>query len=193
MIRNGKTRQCRTRAGDYTINKLYISPMKTRFTLLLLLAGSLSATAQVLTPEPTVVKIAVVQDPHPLVLVDSRQTTINDLIVAPEQIASVEVFKDQQAVRLFGSKAKAGAVIIKLKGDKPLARVQEVYNHFRVPQEQHKLKLAVNDQLVADKDLLLADLQLIEKVELKTQDVTAVNRFSFDEGAPYLNIVTVKQ
>lgn len=167
--------------------------MKTRFTLLLLLAGSLSTTAQVLPTEPTVVKHAAVHDTQPLVLVNSLQTTTSGLLVAPEQIASVEVFKDQQAVKLYGSKAKAGVVVIKLKEEKQLARVQEVYDYFQVPQEQQKLKLAVNDQLVSDKALLLADLQHIEKVELKTQDVTAVNRFSFDEDAPYLNIVTVKQ
>lgn len=172
--------------------------MKTTYILLLLLlkVGSLSLSAQVLPespkarPEPVPLHL---QKSDPFVMINSQETAMGAFIVAPEQIATVEVLKEQEAVMRFGDKAKEGAIIIKLKQDVPFARVQAVYDFFQIPQDQQQLKLTINDQLITNKELLLADMQLIEKLELKTQDVTATSRFSFDEDTPYLNIVTVQQ
>ncbi|MFD2514614.1 hypothetical protein ACFSRY_12125 [Pontibacter locisalis] len=172
--------------------------MKACFTLLLLLvAGSnIIANAQVLPEHPNAKPAPIQKDLHvvkPYVTINAQETAMGAFIVEPDQIASVEVIKEQDAVKQFGDKAREGAVIIRLRESVSLVRVQEVYDFFQVSPDHQQLKLTINDQLVSDKEKLLADLQQIEKLELKKQDVTAVKRNSFDEEAPYLNIVTVKQ
>ncbi|WP_439880283.1 hypothetical protein ACSX1A_14095 [Pontibacter sp. MBLB2868] len=171
--------------------------MKTKLALfLLLLTGSFGADAQVLSGSPKdlpATTTASVQTARPLVLINDTETAMGAFILKPEQIASVNVYKEESALAKFGNKAKQGAVVINLKKGLVLAGLEDIYRHFQVPQDQRQLQIAINDTLVPDKKLLLADIKLIDKIELKTQDVTAVNRISFNEDQPYINIVTSVQ
>ncbi|WP_276499011.1 hypothetical protein [Pontibacter litorisediminis] len=156
---------------------------------LFVLSLSIHAQAQVFEP---VAKegLIVIEKPQPLVLVNEQQTTTSALILNPNDIKNVEVVKGTQALERFGEKATDGAVLIDLKQDLPLARVEEVYKAFSVPHEQQQLTIAINGNHVKDPALLLADLCQIEQVELADFE-TAPSRWSYD--AQYLNIVTKPQ
>lgn len=146
------------------------------------------AQEQQLMPAKTTYQ-ASISMPQPFLLVGDEETASNALILNPDHIKSINVYKGPEATARFGSKAKDGAVVMTLKKDVSLARLAQVCAAFNVPEQQQNLPVAIDDKLVS-KSKLLADLEEIDKVEVKKQDVTAPARFSFDEDAPYLNIVT---
>ena len=98
--------------------------------------------------------------------------------------------KAQKLTARYGNKAKDGAIVMAVKQDISLARIAQVYAAFNVPAQQQTLPVAIDDKMVGNPQLLLANIKEIVKLEVKKQDVTAATRFSFDEDALYLNIVT---
>ncbi|WP_266202958.1 hypothetical protein [Pontibacter kalidii] len=126
--------------------------------------------------------------PQPLVLVNKQETAASAVILNPGDIENVEVVKGRQALERFGEKATDGAVIISLKQELLLVRLEEVYSAFDVPKQQQKLTVAINGKHVKDPALLLADLRQIEKVAVTEFEVTTPTRWSSDEQ--YLNIIT---
>ncbi|WP_347158342.1 hypothetical protein [Pontibacter chitinilyticus] len=163
--------------------------MKTHFLAALFCILAPGAEAQQLMPA-TVTMQASLQLPQPYLLINSQETAMSAFVLNPDHIQSIEVFKGPAAVDKYGDKAKAGAVVMTLKEDVKLARLEQVYAAFNVPEQQRSLKLAIDDKPVSDPELLLANLPDIARVEVKQQDLTAPARFSFDPDAPYLNIVT---
>ncbi|MBF9251984.1 hypothetical protein I2I11_01630 [Pontibacter sp. 172403-2] len=165
--------------------------MKAYLAAMLLSFICLTAQAQQQKLMPAqVTKQGSISLPQPLVLVGDEKTAMGALILDPNLIESINVYKGAEATAKFGDKAKDGAVLIALKNNMQLARMEQVYTAFKVPAQQQNLPVAINDKLVGNPELLLANLEEIRKVEVKKQDVTAPARFSFDEDALYLNIVT---
>lgn len=123
-------------------------------------------------------------------LAGDAETVKSALILDPQHIQSINVYKGTEAIDKFGSKAKDGAIVIALKSDVALVRLAQVFAAFKVPAQQQNLPVAIDDKLVDKPELLLANLEEIDKVEVKKQDVSAPVRFSFDEDALYLNIIT---
>ncbi|WP_242916265.1 hypothetical protein [Pontibacter liquoris] len=153
---------------------------------------ALAAQAQQLMPA-TITKQVSITQPRPYLLVGSEEGAMNALVLHPDHIQRMDVLKGPVAIAKYGDKAKAGAVVMTLKNDTKLARLQEVYAAFKVPAQQQNLKIAIDDKLVSKPELLLAYLPDIARVEVKQQDVTAPARFSFDPDEPYLNIVTLQR
>ncbi|PRY13714.1 hypothetical protein CLV24_10584 [Pontibacter ummariensis] len=131
-----------------------------------------------------------VSSPSPLMLIEGQETASNAIILDRNSIESIRVYKGEDAVSQFGEKGKDGVIILSLKEEVPLVRLEQVYMHFKVSPKQQRLKVAVDDRLVANPELVLADLRKIEKVEVKQQAVTAPARWSFVPDEHYLNIVT---
>ena len=161
----------------------------------LLLVCCLSTKAQGTEPQffPPAsqnVLITYKKDARPLVVIGSQQTTMDALILDPDIIQRMHVYKGEEAVEKFGDKGKEGVVVMKLKEAVPLARLPEIYERFNVTEQAKKLTVAIDGKHVPNPELLLADLQRIKKVEVKLYDVTAPSRWTFDEE--YLNIATVQ-
>jgi hypothetical protein len=51
----------------------------------------------------------------PLVFVDSFRTTINHLVINPDQIKSIDIFKDSTSISKFGEEGKYGTILIPSK------------------------------------------------------------------------------
>lgn len=132
----------------------------------------------------------VTQLPPPLLLVNGQESTPNALVLAPDHIASVKVIKGAEATERFGKKGANGTILLELKKELPLARIQEVYSAFQVPQKQQKLTVAIDGKHVPQPELLLADLRQIERVEIADFEMN-MSRWSFEEQ--YLNIITKPQ
>jgi len=165
--------------------------MRTYLTIVLLFVTCLATQAQELQLMPAkTAKQASINMPQPYMLAGDAETVKGALILDPQHIQSINVYKGSQATDKFGSKAKDGAIVIALKSNVALVRLAQVYTAFKIPAQQQDLPVAINDKLVGKPELLLANLEEINKVEVKKQDVSAPVRFSFDEDAPYLNIVT---
>lgn len=157
---------------------------------ILALASALAVQAQQFEPIKKTA-LLVEEKPQPLVLVNNQETMLSALILNDNDVKSLNVLKGNEAVERFGQKAADGAILMNLKQDLPLVRLEEVSRAFKVPAQQQKLTLAINGKHVKDPTLLLADLRQIEKVEVTDFDVTSPSRWSFDEK--YLNIVTKPQ
>ena len=157
---------------------------------LLALASALAVQAQQFEPIKKTA-LLVEEKPQPLVLVNNQETMLSAIILNDNDVKSLNVLKGNEAVERFGQKAADGAILMNLKQDLPLVRLEEVYKAFKIPAQQQKLTLAINGKHVKDPTLLLADLRQIEKVEVTDFDVTSPSRWSFEEQ--YLNIVTKPQ
>ncbi len=157
---------------------------------LLALASALAVQAQQFEPIKKTA-LLVEEKPQPLVLVNNQETILGALILNDNDVKSLNVLKGNEAVERFGQKAADGAILMNLKQQLPLVRLEEGYKAFKIPAQQQKLTLAINGKHVKDPALLLADLRQIEKVEVTDFDVTSPSRWSFDEQ--YLNIVTKLQ
>ncbi|WP_299703158.1 hypothetical protein [uncultured Pontibacter sp.] len=162
----------------------------------LLLAGcSLSASAQQELIHPKERQHDVVmQEPQPYIQINGQQINKTTLaLLSPDNIASIEVLKDANATTKFGEKAKDGAILIKTNPATKLAKLQDIYTHFGIPAAQQQLQVVINNQLVKDTGLILANLDQIEKVEVVKQEITAPVRWSLNEDEEFLHIIAKPQ
>ena len=65
--------------------------------------------------------VTVYKGSEPLYLIDGKETTLSGNEIDPDQIESVEIFKDSSAVKFFGVKGKNGVVNITTKRNQPAA------------------------------------------------------------------------
>ncbi|AKD02250.1 hypothetical protein POKO110462_07550 [Pontibacter korlensis] len=125
-----------------------------------------------------------------LVLVNEQEASPNAIILNPNDIESINVLKGSEVPEQLADKGKHGVIMMELKQELPLARLEEVYKAFNISKEEQNLTLAINGTHVKDTSLLLADLRQIEKVEVADFD-TSRSQWSFKEQ--YLNIITKPQ
>ncbi|GAB3536967.1 hypothetical protein GCM10027443_28660 [Pontibacter brevis] len=160
----------------------------------LLLACSFHTQAQEADPQffpPTTQYVQITdKEARPLVIVDSQETRHDALILDPNKIQRVDVYKGEKTVDKFGAKGKEGVVLVSLKEEVALSRLPEIFDRFDISKQARKLTVAIDGKHVSEPELLLADLRQIKKVEVKPFDVTAPSRWTFEEE--YLNIVTVQ-
>jgi uncharacterized transporter YbjL len=130
---------------------------------------------------------------QPYIEVDGKQVAQASLpLIAAKHIESTEVLKDKKATDRFGDKAKDGAIIMKTKPAE-WATIQDIYTQFGIPDAQQNMKVVINNQLVKDTSLILANLEQIEKVEVKKQDITAPVRWSMNDYEEFLYIISKPQ
>lgn len=169
--------------------------MKTLIFSLLLTTCCLQAFAQQELIHPKEQQKGVlVQRTYPYIQIDGRQIAQQSLaLLAPENIESIDVYKDENATAKFGDKAKDGAIVIKAKTSIKLATIQDIYTKYSIPVAQQSLKVVINNQLVKDPNLILANLKQIEKVEIMQQDIFAPVRWSLDDEEEFLHITAKPQ
>ncbi|WP_299987346.1 hypothetical protein [uncultured Pontibacter sp.] len=169
--------------------------MKKLIFSLLFAACSLQAFAQqeLIHPKEQQ-KQGIVQQPQPYIEVDGKQVAQASLVlIAARHIESAEVLKDEKATEKFGDKAKDGAVLLKTDPTAKWVTIQDIYTHYRIPATQQNLRVIINNQLVKDTSLILANLEQIEKVEVKKQDIIAPVRWSLNDEEEFLHITSKPQ
>jgi hypothetical protein len=144
-----------------------------------------------LSREPFIVEIK-----QPLLFIGSLETSYNALIMDEENLRILRAFPDSTALDYFGEKGKDGVVIAELKANIALFRIEETLDHFKVPDINRNLKILIDKRLV-HRDLFLADIKRIEKIELfeVTQQDILLSPFynTWTLGEKYLNIVTKEE
>lgn len=162
----------------------------------LLLAGcSLQASAQqeLIHPKEQQ-KQGMVSKPQPYIQINGQQIAQPSLaLIKADNIESVNVLKDENATGKFGDKAKDGAILIKAMSTEAFSTMQDIYTHYRIPAAQQSLKVVINNKLVKDTSLILANLEQIEKVEVVKQDITAPVRWSLNDEEEFLHIIAKPQ
>lgn len=139
-------------------------------------------------------KQGIVQQPQPYIEVDGKQVAQASLVlITARHIESAEVLKDEKAIEKFGDKAKDGAILLKTDPKAKWVTIQDIYTHYRIPATQQYLRVIINNQLVKDTSLILANLEQIEKVEVKKQDITAPVRWSLNDEEEFLYITSKPQ
>ncbi|RDC61866.1 hypothetical protein AHMF7616_00455 [Adhaeribacter pallidiroseus] len=76
-----------------------------------------------------------------------------------------------------------------LKSKTNLWRLPTVLDYFKISTRDRSLKVLV-DQALIHAQLFLADVTLIERIEVTKQEAFAPYRYSFNPDERYLNIVT---
>ncbi|PVY38522.1 hypothetical protein [Pontibacter virosus] len=162
----------------------------------LILAGcSLQAFAQqeLIHPKEQQ-KQGMVPLPQPYIQINGQQIAQPSLaLIKADNIESIDVLKDENATGKFGDKAKGGAILIKAKYTAEFSTMQDIYTLYRIPAAQQTLKVVINNKLVKDTNLILANLEQIEKVEVKKQDITAPVRWSLNDEEEFLHIIPKPQ
>ncbi|RNI23497.1 hypothetical protein EFB08_18350 [Rufibacter latericius] len=129
---------------------------------------------------------------EPLLLLGSQETDYTSLVVDPKEIIVVQTYKDSAMLAEMGHKARNGVLLIRLKNQKTLLKLEDVLDYFEVPPTQRQLRVLVNKQPV-NPEHFLADIKRITKVEVITLDKISPSRISWDENEQFLNIVTIQQ
>jgi TonB-dependent SusC/RagA subfamily outer membrane receptor len=105
---------------------------------------------------------------QPLIIVDSIESDFYNMKIKPERIESIDVLKDSASVASYGEKAKYGVVIIRIKKGTEAVRYPALLSQYNIPEQNHKLKLAIDNILVKDANKLVIDRNDIQKVEVIT-------------------------
>lgn len=126
----------------------------------------------------------------PLFIVDSLETSFEALVLRKDKLELLELYSGTEVPEAFREKAEHGLMVAKTVDNTILHRLEEIMELFEVPEESRGLRVLVNKRLV-DAALLLADAELIEKVEITKLDLVQDQvSWSVDPDEEYINIVT---
>jgi TonB-dependent SusC/RagA subfamily outer membrane receptor len=155
--------------------------MKHLFCILLLIVTVSSAKAQLNSATNSNQQIYVV--------VDSFRTDLKLFIIKPDKIESIDVFKGEQAISKYGSKAADGAVIIKTKTGVKLLRLNDILTKYNVAAADRTLRVCINNTIIKNTGLLV-----IEESELIAVEITTghnwINAEEANSHERFINIKT---
>jgi hypothetical protein len=122
---------------------------------------------------------------QPYMLVDDIEVLdLKLLVISPDKIESITVFKDSNAIRMYGDKAIAGAVILKTKPNTKFLRITDLLEMYNISPVDKKLRICINKTLVSRPDLILIEASEISGVEITTdrkwihaEDANSTERF----------------
>jgi hypothetical protein len=127
---------------------------------------------------------------QPYILVDTFRVDIKLLVISPDNIETVDVLKDSNAVKMYGDKATYGAVIIKTKPNAKLLRANDILNNYNISQADKNLRICINKTIITRPELLL-----IEQSEILGVEITMDEHWIYPEDANsterFINIKTV--
>ena len=124
----------------------------------------------------------------PLVFVDTFRTTMKHLVINPDQIKSINIFKDSAAISKFGEAGKNGTIVIYPKDNTTFLRVDKILNEYNISNEEKKLRICINKTLMENPQLILIEKSEIERVEITT-DRHWTKIEDANSGEKFINIV----
>jgi hypothetical protein len=154
-------------------------------TILITQFNSANAQSKVVLDGPTRINTA----GPPLVLVDTLRTDLEHLIISPEKIEAIHIYKDSVAISKFGDAGKFGVVLIHPKADTKFLRMGKILDNSTLPIEDKKLRICINKNLVQDPQLILIENSEIESVEVTTERHW-INSEDTHPGERFINITT---
>ena len=130
---------------------------------------------------------------QPYMLVDAIEVAdLKLLFINPDKIESINIFKDSNAIKLYGDKAIAGAIILKTKPDTKLLRITDILELFKIPRVDKKLRICINKTVVSRPDLILIEASEILEVEITTE-VNWIHPEDANSTERFINITIPKR
>lgn len=125
----------------------------------------------------------------PVVFVDTFRTDMNHLVLNPQKIESINIFKNSEATLKFGDLGKGGAILIHPKAHTTFLRVEKIVDDYNLSDENKKLRICINKILMRNPQLILIEKSEIENVEVTT-DRFWINVEDANSGEKFINIIT---
>ena len=126
---------------------------------------------------------------NPLVFVDSFKTDMSYLVLDPNKIESINIFKDSSSISKYGVEAKDGVIIIQPKKNVQFLRIDRILDNNKVNAEDRKLRICINNNLMKETKLILIESSEIEGVQITT-DRHWINREDANSCERFINIIT---
>ncbi len=133
-----------------------------------------------------------VADKQPYFQVDTFTVDLKLLVLNPDKIEIINVFKDNTAVAAYGEKAKHSAVIIKTKPNTKLLRVGDILDKYIISQADRNLRVCINKTVINRAELILIESSEILGVEITT-DRYWINPEDANSRENFINIKTTSR
>ena len=125
----------------------------------------------------------------PLIFIDTFRTDMKHFVLDPGKIQSINIFKDSSLVSKFGDAGKNGVIMIYPKPNTTFLRVDKILAEYKLPDEDRRLRICVNNNLMSCPQLILIERSEIERVEV-TMNRHWINTEDANSGERFINIVT---
>ncbi len=126
---------------------------------------------------------------QPLVFVDSFQTDLNYLVLSPDKIESMNVYKDAAAIAKYGEVGKNGVIIIQPKQDVVFFNLKTILDNHNIKGQSRNFKICINQRLVHNPRLILIEQSELDNMEIILENKLQ-NQFGSGSVEKYINIVT---
>ena len=107
-----------------------------------------------------------IKENAPLVIANGIKTYLYASALNVNNIQSINVFKGEKAINLFGEKAKNGALEITFKPETQLLNLQSFYLEYKISKENQSLPIVLNKHFIDEKEYLLLDKSAIFSVKI---------------------------
>ena len=107
-----------------------------------------------------------IKENAPLVIANGNKTYLYASVLNVNNIQSINVFKGEKAINLFGEKAKNGALEMTFKHETQLLNLQSFYLEYKISKENQSLPIVLNKHFVDKKEYLLLDKSAIISVKI---------------------------
>jgi len=107
-----------------------------------------------------------IKENAPLVIANGNKTYLYASALNVNNIQSINLFKGEKAINLFGKKAKNGALEMTFKPETQLLNLQSFYLEYKISKENQSLPIVLNKHFVDEKEYLLLDKSAIFSVKI---------------------------
>ena len=107
-----------------------------------------------------------IKENAPLVIANGNKTYLYASALNVNNIQSINVFKGEKAINLFGEKAKNGALEMTFKPETQLLNLQSFYLEYKISKENQSLPIVLKKHFVDEKEYLLLDKSAIISVKI---------------------------
>jgi len=107
-----------------------------------------------------------IKENAPLVIANGNKTYLYASALNVNNIQSINVFKGEKAINLFGEKAKNGVLEMTFKPETQLLNLQSFYTEYKISKIDQLLPIVLNKHFVDEKEYLLLDKSAITSVKI---------------------------
>ena len=101
-----------------------------------------------------------------LVVLGDKFSLLSFFKVNPNHIKSANILKAENAMPIYGEKAKNGALEITLKDGVRILNFDEIFSKYNISRQDQNLPLVVNRSFVKEKEKWLIDESVITSVKI---------------------------
>lgn len=131
---------------------------------------------------------------QPLVFVNGLEVDWNTLILSNDNIAETNILaKGTPEAKKLDPTGEKNVAFLKTKEGINLIKFEQVMDHFKIPESQRNLKVSIARRSLVKPELLLADLNEIERIEVAEAGAREFIQWGWNPEDKFLNIVLKKK